>query len=1205
MDNILKKGKKGYKKVQKSNQIQRVLGFTKAPNENDKGMGGIAQKTFEKSVMEQNRIDDDNKKARKKKKKKEKKENRLLNSIEDPFDISQVGRLVCQRIRQLPVDPRTIGGSLMNTKERSEDHANILLHDSSQSKKKDGNTLDKKLQNECLFCLLISRFEIVGGDSNQTSTLLLPGARKVAKKAKNKLRYLCIIRSTNHLLLTNESGNPQNSDDEAEDEDADYDTMFKPDSDSDDNSKKENGANKISFFDLASKLKATVDPNMEISSFPSIVFLALHADGTSPDFRRIISLEKLVTIVAHGSSDPMANDRHTHQVTLGFKSGESVTIDLHKSGNKLSSKKDNIRTDCFVWTLLQIHALLCTSVVERHLATSSNSNSNALPFLLTKNIDKAELQYSSTVNGFLSDNQTLCELLERQRNRAQEANANAEVDATDNADVMAYDMMMGNHSRYTIITSPEEEAYAVEILNYTSWQDESDGSEFDPTYISESLTSLLQKKMRELESETCRRLIAWEDERSSTSKQKRDCADTLSLIKLSETLENLDTDLANMERYLNSRSEAIAPLTRDCHEIEEENRQLEQQLKSFGLINEELTRILKGLELDPEIEEVLKNPKKYLYLENNETEDGLERIQNAGNALVSALKLANQNKCVYIKAIYNQVDHLLSLSQEFCCTIARLAVGMMESLAADVIGDLEHGKITWEDSHTTMVTKMRETQRLFQEELLPCFNMVEMLHDLHPELLIAMRDAYSKLVESGILKKRRLKKYFSSLPTQRDSTSVVITMDLKDYHPVVLGSNKNDTSYLVPVNAEDVQLSLKELLPIITREAYFTAHIFGPHREKELTGREKKRNFEATKKCVDKSCKWIRYYTHRTCGIPRDVDSLGKVIRENTVENMVGDPMLALISSIHLNEAMERFIDKEKKGGIQSLSMAYVRATLFDLRKKVDKVWLSWVENQIRWIKTNHGVPANGKRAGVFDSFQRFPAYLDHVVICCKKDDYTPNISKIKFASFYLQKMAGELFASLHECAERETTDQQYAANVMRMENSYFFSQTIKQRGTQMATLFEKQINAANTICKTSTNAYLGWMIKREFKQLHQMFTNISHIRKDVGDADVPIHIRKDVFTKTLAKESNQDILKEKIKAIHSRMGKHLSNTSALLPVAWKALVKVLYEWFQSWEKVSTQCYGHTLEPSAIQVVRIAKDAANVIQKTMISSIKM
>jgi len=389
------------------------------------------------------------------------------------------------------------------------------------------------------------------------------------------------------------------------------------------------------------------------------------------------------------------------------------------------------------------------------------------------------------------------------------------------------------------------------------------------------------------------------------------------------------------------------------------------------------------------------------------------------------------------------------------------------------------------------------------------------------------------------------------------------------------------------VNAEDIRQALNEMLPIVAREAYFTAALFGLSNNAK-DGREKKRNFEAAKKSVDHSTQYFRYYIQRTCGIVEEVE-------KDPNSRFQADPMLSLVASISLNEAMENYIDREKKGGDHSLSLAHVRATILDLRKKVDKQWVAWVEKQIEWIRSNPGVPMTGKRAGIFASFSRFPCYLDHILLCCregKKDNFTPDLAKIKVVSYYLQKMASALLESLRDCAERETTDQQYAASVMQMENSYYFKESIKSRGPEVALLFQKQVSKANVITKSSTDAYLSWMIKREFKSLHTLFSNISKVRREVGDRDVPIAVPKATFIRTLAKESNREVMKDKIAVIYSRMEKHLSEEGGLLPVAWKALVKVLYEWFGRWEKLSSQIYKHVLEPSAFDVVKIAKAAS-------------
>lgn len=275
----------------------------------------------------------------------------------------------------------------------------------------------------------------------------------------------------------------------------------------------------------------------------------------------------------------------------------------------------------------------------------------------------------------------------------------------------------------------------------------------------------------------------------------------------------------------------------------------------------------------------------------------------------------------------------------------------------------------------------------------------------------------------------------------------LISKDLKDYHPIFENHEQNST-----VNATDISSALSELLPVIAREAYFTAALFGLS-SKQMDGREKKRNFESAKRSVDHSTQYFRYYIQRTCGIVQDVEDPSQLI----TPKLKGDPMLSLVASIHLNEAMEQYIDREKKGGDHSLSLAYVRATILGLRKKVDKQWVEWIEEQIEWVKSHPGVPLNGKRAGIFASFSRFPTYLDHILLCCregKPPNYTPDFSNIQVISYYLQKLAGSLLESLRQCSERETTDQQYAANVMRMENSYHFSQQIKDRGPEISALF-------------------------------------------------------------------------------------------------------------------------------------------------------
>lgn len=344
----------------------------------------------------------------------------------------------------------------------------------------------------------------------------------------------------------------------------------------------------------------------------------------------------------------------------------------------------------------------------------------------------------------------------------------------------------------------------------------------------------------------------------------------------------------------------------------------------------------------------------------------------------------------------------------------------------------------------------------------------------------------------------------------------------------------------------------------------------------------KDKNFDTVKKSVDYSTTHLSAVISDVCGLP---------ISEADVKRR-GSPHLALVASLYLQEAMEGYQNKDKKGGDHSLSLAYVRSAILDIRKKADIVWVGWIEDQIKWIRTHPGVPLDGKKAGIFSSFSRFPSYLDYVMKCCKAgraEGSVPNLSKNKVISYYLQKLAGALFSSLQDCANRETTDKQYALHVMRIENSHFFIHSLKQCDAVFSEILKNQITSAHTICKQSIDAYIGWMIKQDLRALHSLFANISRVRKEVGESDVHIHIPRQTFEKVFSEQASYDVLKGKITSMHSLMQEHFSIAGGLVPFLWKAFGKMLFQWFTRWENISTQCYKLVLQPSAVEVVKMTK----------------
>ena len=99
------------------------------------------------------------------------------------------------------------------------------------------------------------------------------------------------------------------------------------------------------------------------------------------------------------------------------------------------------------------------------------------------------------------------------------------------------------------------------------------------------------------------------------------------------------------------------------------------------------------------------------------------------------------------------------------------------------------------------------------------------------------------------------------------------------------------------------------------------------------------------------------------------------------------------------------------------------------------------MEDNIKNIWSNTGVPPNGKCVGVFPSFARVFTYLDHVLQSChagKGSNYKMNLSKIRVLSYYLQKEVAALFTIFLKCVKCNKTDKHYAINVMKIDISFW-----------------------------------------------------------------------------------------------------------------------------------------------------------------------
>lgn len=558
------------------------------------------------------------------------------------------------------------------------------------------------MQQECLLAALCESFESTGTELVALQALQYPNDYSKHKRSlglfgtmggkggrTSKIRYVIIARSTNRPLLAvtqkrqqdmlrqkqqqqeQQLVKEQQSREEEEDESdrGDYDAMFAPEADDDSRDMSMNSDNdsskgkKKAVKEDKKKVVTMEEPDKmgepkktgaveeeEISSFPVLVCMTINSDGTGPDIRKLVPLDQLTTV----------QDLHSTVVQLAFSNGDTIRLDFGDDDDRNKVVERPLDKERFIWSLLQIHAMLCMAVVERN-----SRGATFLPPLNVRNLDRAELQYVATVNGFLKKDDTLRTLLERQRklvveNEATGGGTTGAEEKADNADMdtMAYDLMMGNFAtRVTLFHSEDERKDAEEILNSTEWTDMLSKEGTAAISVAERLGFMLQSRMRDLEAETCRRLIAWEDEKhlSLSGRAKlhdetdaRDTVDALALASLFKTLESLDSELKSMEDWLQDRAAAIKPLTDDCADIEEENRQLEQQWKSYDMLGAEMRRLLHGQEIDETTESILKNPASALVYDEDglvdveESEGGIDRIYEAGKSLLDAMEFVSE-----------------------------------------------------------------------------------------------------------------------------------------------------------------------------------------------------------------------------------------------------------------------------------------------------------------------------------------------------------------------------------------------------------------------------------------------------------------------------------------------------------------------------------------------------------------------------------
>ncbi|GMH60998.1 hypothetical protein TrLO_g13665 [Triparma laevis f. longispina] len=842
---------------------------------------------------------------------------------------------------------------------------------------------------------------------------------------------------------------------------------------------------------------------------------------------------------------------------LELKFEDLPPLEFSATPQMLAGDNDNgfDSREAVAWNLVQLNRILCPNTLS------------------VDGIDIEELEFLSEVHGFLADNEVLTTLLEEEEENL--TNEGGEGNGTTSPGKSPGK----NKANANLFSNREEELDAEKVLNSLPW------SETDAA----GLNKLLREKLAKLESECCNQLISWEEDsiatRDSVAGRK------LALSSLITTLSDLDGELETMETWLLDRTAAVKPLTDDCALIEEENNALEQTWRSYASLTTEMDRLLNGLEIDEELQIILKDPLKSLLSSNaNSTsrhinlddidDSAIEKIASAGTVLRAALDRAAEGGGVHLAAVNERVADLMRTEEMFCGALGDFVLRVLAEAGEDFASGLyvvDAG--AYEETREHFAALLKALQRRYQSLILQFQPLVQTLTILKPQLVPALRKGYSESVKTGLYGGRGVSGYFKSAGTLTSSHSHVT--DLKDYPSTTLRSltQGSDTSvastdkdFGARERGDKLEDALGDLLPIITREGFFVSALFGLETKsgESVSAAEASRNATSVSSCVENGIEMVEAELEKLVGCS---------------ETEGGGVVSNLLGSQKLEEAIAR-LEAGASGEGEKTAITF----LGKLRSRAEKCWRSWLDEQIVWVNRSHGVPLNGKRAGVMQSFSKYPSFLYRIL--STNSGVTPGSIATSLTS-----LADALFESLEMVTTRSSCDKQYATQVLTIENCAFFIATVSQR-SELLFFFKPHLDTAKVMLTQATNSYISWSIKREFKGLYVLFNNIEKIRKDVGDQDVPIHCPRTTFVRTLTKEVGTGVIKGQIEEIRKRMEKHFAETSDLSEV-WEEMSSMLLSDYEGYSKLASQLYRYRFEVTTEELRRVLRGTGGDVSAIM------
>ena len=704
--------------------------------------------------------------------------------------------------------------------------------------------------------------------------------------------------------------------------------------------------------------------------------------------------------------------------------------------------------------------------------------------LLLEGVDAEDVDFLSSLHGFLVDNPALSELIDEAKKEADAASASEALTVTAFATGIS-EAFVGTprgDGTVNLFSNEQEEVDAQEVLNSLPWA----------STDLEGLKTILNERLETLEADCCKQLIEWEERRTAgkgggggggASSRPMNA----SFVTLESALSDLDVGLEKKEKWLEEKLLSIKPLADDCREIEHENNTLEQAWRSYGALAREMNRLLNGLAIDEELEEILKDPlrrlmgyygvssnKKDVKIELDRVDgEAIKAVCSAGRALQAAFDRAEEGGSAHLTAVSERVESLLVMKQHFCSSLKEVLLQVFWKYSENIQLGLivvddggrsstintgngngnGNGNVNYGDAITSsryrLTTTIKNRQGRFHDLVSEFRPILGTLGILNPEILATLRMEYAEAVEADVLGRKLAKEYFDSLGGDGESGSMgagiriaeglggggaggggIILTGLKDYSPASVKGPRGDGSPAqssISSFGSQLEAALADLVPVISREGQFASSLFPLSNEDVICN------------CVEGAMKAF----------------------EEGIRFLAGEGSFEAVSSLVGTLKIEEAMMREEQG-------SFARLYLERLKEKIQKRWTDWIDRQVAWVLESQGVTTNGKRSGVLLSFARFPTLVEKVFRYGGGE------------STRVQKVAHALFRSLDAVVKRSSTDKQYASDVLVLENCHFFLRTLrgKNEEVELGSLVEKAKGMFILSCKS----YIKWMIKREFK---------------------------------------------------------------------------------------------------------------------------